>query len=44
MRAAPHAQLNWKEILRKTDQKVKTVRPPIPPLHEAAKGSRDADF
>lgn len=45
--AKPHhmLKLNWKEILRKTDQKVKTVRPPIPPrLTKRAKGSRDADF
>lgn len=37
--------LNWKEILRKTSVKVKTVRPPIPPLlTKRPKGARDADF
>ena len=37
--------LNWKEILRRTSVKVKTQRPPIPPLlTKRPKGTRDADF
>ncbi len=37
--------LNWKEILRRTNVKVKTVRPPIAPrLTKRPKGSHDADF
>ena len=37
--------LNWHEVLRKTNVKVKSSRPPISPrLPKRAKGSRDADF
>ena len=37
--------LNWKEILRRTSVKVKTERPPLPPLlTKRPKGTGDADF